>query len=140
MLVYPKTVIMTGGGNDVIQTPGLQADCRRNGANCAALLKRIGETLGALWKKMGDAGVQDVLYVGYSESAGNAGPNAPTPLKNGIAEICAAQTNIRCHILDTTPLVPESGLAIDGIHPLARINNRIAAAILQKLEDEGMRR
>ncbi|MET0339793.1 MAG: hypothetical protein ABW252_02280 [Polyangiales bacterium] len=136
-----KTIIMTGGGNDVIQTPGMQADCKRSGNNCATLLKKIGTELVGMWEKMGAAGVQDVLYVGYSESAGDAGPSAPTPLKNGIAELCAAQTSIRCHILDTTPLVPEfGGLAIDGIHPVAAANDRIAKAIVAKLEAEGIRR
>lgn len=136
-----KTIVMTGGGNDVIQTPFMQGECRRRGAACIALLQKIGATLDQMWKRMGAAGVQDVLYVGYSEGAGDAGPDAPTPLRNGIAEICRSQTTIRCHILDTTPLVgPLGGLAIDGIHPVAAVNRRIAQAIVQKMQAEGMRR
>lgn len=134
-----KTVIMSGGGNDVIQTAGMQEDCKAGGAACAQLLSTVGAALARLWDSMGTAGVQDVLFVGYSANAGDSGPNAPSPLRNGIAQICASATRIRCHILDTTPLVARSDLA-DGFHANRSGNDRVAQSVLRKMEAEGMRR
>jgi lysophospholipase L1-like esterase len=135
-----KTVIMTAGGNDVLQDPGAEADCRRGGAKCKATLKTIAEALGTLWAQMGAAGVQDVVYVGYSENAGKSGPDAANINKNGVAEVCAAQTAIRCHAIDSTPLVPASGLVSDNIHPNKATNDVLARAVYKLLEEKGIRR
>jgi hypothetical protein len=135
-----KTVIMTAGGNDVLQDPGAQADCQRGGAKCKATLKTIGEALGALWHKMGEAGVQDVVYIGYSENAGKAGPDAANATKNGVSEVCAAASNIRCHLIESTPLIAKKDISIDGIHPVQQANDRLAKEILNLMKAEGIRR
>ena len=138
---YPgiKTVIMSGGGNDVIQANGVAADCKVNGPLCAQTLRNIGTALSNLWDQMGAAGVQDVLFVGYSANAGDSGPIAPSVTRNGIAQICAQKTRIRCHIIDPTSFVARSDL-VDGYHLNSAANDRLAQAVWQKMQFEGMRR
>ena len=65
-----ETVIMTGGGNDILIN-GLSADCAAGGEQCAAQLDKIGEGLRALWQQMADDGVRDVIHIQYSSDAGS---------------------------------------------------------------------
>ncbi|MDD9941652.1 MAG: hypothetical protein OXU20_11470, partial [Myxococcales bacterium] len=132
-----KTVIMTGGGNDVLLSPGAQTDCRLGGETCKMTLARIGETLGKMWSDMAEAGVQDVVYVGYSTDAGSAGPAAADLSMNGVQEICDAAP-LNCHTLQATDIV--MGQFADGIHPTSRANDRLAAAILELMAERGVRR
>lgn len=135
-----KTVIMTAGGNDVIQNAALQADCKTNGATCQAKLKDIGAALTSLWKKMGAAGVQDIVYVGYSEAAGGTDPRVANTNTNGTAAACAAITEAHCWSFDSTPVVKKTDLLADGIHPNQGTNDRLAKAVYSLMEEKGVRR
>jgi hypothetical protein len=134
-----KTVVMTGGGNDVIQNPTLQASCMMNGPECKQLGMDIIAALDKLWSEMSDDGVQDVIYIRYSKSASSsssdmdAGPPPPPP------QICL-KGPIRCHSVETTDLVAATDLAADGIHPLVTANQRIAQRVFDLMMSEGMRR
>src|SRR6185369_3462885 len=68
-----KTVVMTGGGNDVIQNPTLQASCMMNGPECKQLGMDIIAELDKLWTEMSDDGVADVIYIRYSKAASSGG-------------------------------------------------------------------
>jgi lysophospholipase L1-like esterase len=133
-----KTVIMAAGGNDIIQTAGMQEDCRNNGNRCKQKLKEIGEALKQLWAKMAANGVQDVVHITYATDAGSSGPYASDASKNGVLEICNAAP-LNCHILETTALV-RGDYILDGIHPTRAANDRIAKAILELMEKRKMRR
>jgi lysophospholipase L1-like esterase len=136
-----KTVIMTAGGNDVLQDPGAQQDCQRGGAKCKNTLRQIGEALRALWTRMGEAGVKDIVYIGYSEHAGGAGAETSNATKNGVGDVCLSMINVRCHLIDSTPLVPKREVSgFDGIHPIRSANDRLAKTIVDLMESEGMRR
>src|SRR5690606_22421842 len=133
-----RTVIMTAGGNDIIQTPGMQADCAKGGDRCKQKLKQIGEALAALWAKMAAAGVQDVVHIMYATDAGSSGDAASDASKNGILEICNAAP-LNCHLLETTSLV-KGDYILDGIHPARGANDRMAKAILELMEKRKVRR
>ena len=98
-------------------------------------LAEISAALDKLWSKMSADGVKDVIYIQYSEDAGatpkeNRGQGKPIP-------IC--QTGpIICHTLATTDLV--MGQLLDGIHPTAAANTRIAKALLKMMEERKVRR
>jgi hypothetical protein len=133
-----KTVVMTGGGNDVLLT-GLQADCAAGGTACQQQLVKIGQGLAALWKQMSADGVQDVIHIEYASTAG-AGLKDPQANKAGLAALCAAvPPPLRCHLLDTDQLVMHD-LMPDGIHPSAAACDRIAQATIDLMKSEGMRR
>jgi hypothetical protein len=133
-----KTVVMTGGGNDIIQNATLQSDCQMGGAMCKMTLDEIGDALNTLWTQMATDGVQDVVYVNYAADVGTVAPSlrgdggVPTPA------ICTTG-KIRCWEYDSTAAVMGQ-IAADGIHPLAAANTRMATEIYALMTSEGMRR
>jgi hypothetical protein len=134
-----KTVVMTGGGNDIIQgSSALQADCKMGGAMCKMTLDQIGDALNTLWTQMATDGVQDIVFVNYSTDVGTVAPSlrgdggVPTPM------ICTTG-KIRCWEYDSTAAVMKQ-IAADGIHPVAAANQRMATEIYALMTQEGMRR
>jgi lysophospholipase L1-like esterase len=135
-----KTVVMTGGGNDIIQNATLKADCDRGGPMCAAQLEKIGMALTELWAQMSKDGVQDVVHVMYSASAGTAMfDRAENNRKLG--EACAAvPPPLRCHLLNTDALITKADMRSDGIHPTDPGYDKIGKAVWDLMVKEGMRR
>jgi hypothetical protein len=131
-----KTVIMTGGGNDIIQSASLKMSCMTGGDDCKQLLMKESAAFDALWTKMADAGVQDIIHVGYATDTGTVDPSVLSVVTT--PPICLTG-RIRCHDLDTTALIMKQ-LAGDGIHPLQAANTRVAKAIVDLMEKEGIRR
>ncbi|MET0341629.1 MAG: SGNH/GDSL hydrolase family protein [Polyangiales bacterium] len=126
-----KTVIMTGGGNDVLI----------GGASGESAGKLIMNELNKLWTTMSEAGVKDIVYIQYSSSAGGAASrgtrvddNAPPPA----IPICQTGPVI-CHSVPTSDIISRSDLA-DGIHPGRAGNRRIAERVLKILEERKIRR
>jgi hypothetical protein len=134
-----KTIVMTGGGNDVIQNPSLSQACMVGGDQCKQLLIQIGQTLDTLWTEMANDGVQDVIYIRYTDNTGTLDPSlqgdkgVPTP------SICLTG-KIWCHSIETTDIVAATDLAADGIHPLAPANDRIAQRVWDTMVQNGCRR
>ena len=133
-----KTVIMTGGGNDIIQVPGLQDDCDAGGEQCGEVVTDILDRLSTLWAEMASDGVQDVIYVMYSTPEGE---NVNFELPDGdSAEVRCENVPapLRCHTLNTVDIV--MGDIPNGIHPSSAGFDRIAVAVYVMMEDRGMRR
>jgi lysophospholipase L1-like esterase len=132
-----KTVIMTGGGNDILQS-GLQADCQMKTDACGQQVIKILDRLSELWTEMAEDGVKDVVYILYAtpmnESVDFALPDGDSAKKR--CENVPAP--MRCHILETLDLV--MGDIPDGIHPSAVAADRIGQAVVDLLEKEGIRR
>jgi len=131
--VNPKilTVIMTGGGNDIMFSGG----CNTTEA-CEASIAMLQKGLDELWTQMAADGVKDVIYIQYSADAGTA-PRNTRPKETKPVPICLTG-KIHCHSLATTELV--MGDLVDGIHPTSRANDRIAKALLELMEARKMRR
>jgi hypothetical protein len=130
-----KTVVMTGGGNDVIQNPGLQSDCDMDGDQCKEFRKNLIAALDKLWTQMASDGVQDIIYVRYAAKSTTMMTGSSTPM---VPAICTSG-KVRCHSLDTTDLV-NGEIALDNIHPLISANDRMAMALVDMMQAEGMRR
>lgn len=127
-----KTVIMTGGGNDIMFTGG----CDTKEA-CEMSVQRISDMLNELWTKMSDAGVQDIVYIQYSKNAGTA-PSENRPATSPTPGICITGP-IRCHTIPTNDEVA-AGDTVDGIHPTRAACDRIATSVLGYMETNGIRR
>jgi hypothetical protein len=132
-----KTIVMTGGGNDVIL--GGITDCNRRGPNCTKRLAEIKDSLIKLWERAAAAGVQDVVYVGYSESAGSTPAEFTNATKNGVGAACLAVTSLNCHVLDSTPIVGRR-LKADGIHPQQAAHRDLAKEVYKLMEERKIRR
>ena len=126
-----STVIMTGGGNDIMFSGG----CNTAEA-CEMSVKKLIEGFDKLWTEMAADGVKDVMLIQYSADAGTA-PQGTRPKMVEEAPICKTG-KIFCHYLPTTDLV--MGSLVDGIHPTSSANDRIAKAVMKMMEERKMRR
>lgn len=133
-----KTVVMTGGGNDIIQVPGLRDDCAAGGMQCSEVVGSILDRLTTLWEEMAADGVQDVIYVQYSNPEGN-NVDFALPNGDGIGPRCADTPEpLRCHRVETLDIV--MGDIPDGIHPSGAAYDRIGQAVYDLMSERGMRR
>jgi hypothetical protein len=134
-----KTVVMTGGGNDIIQSTSLKASCMMGGADCKDLLMKVNARLDQLWTQMAESGVQDIIRVKYATDSGTVADSLlKDPTLATVPPICTTG-KVRCHAVETTDLVMGQRAA-DGIHPLAGANDRMAKAIFDLMAQEGIRR
>jgi hypothetical protein len=142
-----KTVIMTGGGNDVLQE--ILFDCLDSSFDSAPTCKnqidRVAARLTTLWAEMAKDGVQDVLIVGYSNKTAplalgsTAKSIAYTNMK--IPPICdAVPAPLRCTAMDTDMLVPSLTIGFDGIHPTAAGYDALGTVVWDLMQKKGMRR
>jgi lysophospholipase L1-like esterase len=127
-----KTIIMTGGGNDVMFSGG----CDTKEA-CTAFSQMIADGLDELWKKAEADGVTSAVYIQYSRNAGTA-PAETRPDMAAVPKICSGGT-FRCVFIGTTDLIASTD-TVDGIHPTSAGCDRIAARVLEEMEKAGVRR
>ncbi|MCR9141613.1 MAG: SGNH/GDSL hydrolase family protein [bacterium] len=121
-----RTIIMDGGGNNVLQ--GGQDACAANspsqvGAECLAILQTAWDIGAVLLNRMWRDGVQDVVWQGYYELPGsNARLNAALAVGvEGLRDICE-DAPADCTFVDlTTVFRGQSGTVIfDNIHPTTK--------------------
>lgn len=146
-----KTVIMTGGGNDIIASsnPSVLTNCVAFNQACMDEIAKIQQSVEDLMTQMAADGVEDVIYIGYSYTVPPAqdltetsdysrGQTATTCLSDG-----SGPSGLRCHFVDpielstTTPPVP---IGFDGIHPTKAGYDQIAGYVWDRMQAEGVRR
>jgi lysophospholipase L1-like esterase len=137
-----STVIMTGGGNDIIQDKPTDCADSAFGDVCKAQIDKVGARLVKLWDEMSADGVQDVLLIGYTRKASLLlSPLAKSAEYSNttIPPLCqAVKPPLRCHVLDSDTVF--DGATREGIHPTNAGYDKIGAAVWQLMQDEGMRR
>jgi hypothetical protein len=131
-----KTIVMTGGGNDIIQNPTIQSACMTGGDACKMLLQQISDALNTLWTKMADDKVLDIVYIQYASDVGTVDPTLR--MQMAVPSICTTG-RVRCHAVDTTMSVMHQ-IAADGIHPLQAANTRVAKQVYDLMTAQGIRR
>lgn len=127
-----KTVVMTGGGNDLLLTGMTAGGC---GEGCKSTIDKVTERLVKMWDEMAADGVQDVIYIEYSRG----GSNAPgvTYANEVIPPKCAAAP-VRCHFIDSDKFI--NMVLIDGVHPTADGCQKLGKAAFDLMVEKGMRR
>jgi hypothetical protein len=142
-----KTVIMTGGGNDILQE--ILGDCVDSAfdmtATCKNQIDKVAARLSTFWAEMAADGVQDVVIVGYSRKVnplfifGTVSKSVEYSAMK-IDPLCAAvPAPLRCHSFDSDKAVPNLMFS-DGIHPDAAGFDALGAAIWELMKAKGMRR
>lgn len=121
-----KTVVMTGGGNDIILA----------GGDPKTTIPKIAKRLDELWTEMGKDGVQDVVYIEYSEGGTN-GPNVRMGIEQ-VGPVCMNHKALRCHFMLSDPIINKQ--LRDGIHPTDAGYDKIGKAVYDLMVSEGMRR
>jgi lysophospholipase L1-like esterase len=126
-----KTVVMTGGGNDILNSP-----C--TGDACRPLVDQVSDRLTMLIQdEMGMDGVEDVVLIGYTYPS-NMGKHASLDYSIMLSkESCTKNTMPRCHFVDSTQLPI---MLQDGIHPNPAGYDLIGRTVWELMQAEGMRR
>jgi hypothetical protein len=142
-----KTVIMTGGGNDILQE--ILTDCVDTAFDgsptCKNQIDKVAARLVTFWAEMAADGVQDVVLIGYSRKVnpffliGTVSKSVEySALK--IDPLCAAvPAPLRCHSLDSDKAAPNLEF-VDGIHPDEPGFDAIGKAVWELMKSKGMRR
>jgi hypothetical protein len=120
-----KTVVMTGGGNDILMGSG----------GAMATIDKVAVRLSALWEQMHDDGVLDVVYIQYSRGGSNK-----ANVEYGTSKVkpaCAA-ARVRCHYIDSDEFIMMQ--LRDGIHPTDAGYTALGKAVFALMQSEGMRR
>ena len=130
-----KTVIMTGGGNDVL----IGGKPCNTPETCAQTGAKIAGALNELWTQMAHDGVKDIVYIQYAASAGSSPASAREGGGTPAVPICTTG-KIVCHSIPTTDIIPRSRLGTDGIHPDATGNRLIAERVLKTMGERKVRR
>lgn len=145
-----KTVVMTGGGNDILQDFSVSASCSDPNIDtmpaCKTRIDEVAARLQALWAEMAADGVRDVVVVGYSRKAKTFLGGAPLSKSveySGmkIQPICdSVPKPLRCHTMDSDMVVPDLALRSDNIHPDDPSYTKLGQVVYKLMEEKGMRR
>ena len=127
-----KTVVMTGGGNDLLLTGMTAGGCAEG---CMSTIDKVTDRLKMMWDEMAADGVQDVVYIEYSRG----GTNEPgvSYANKIIPPVCAAAP-VRCHFIDSDTIIMME--LIDGVHPTASGCQKLGKAVFDLMVEKGMRR
>jgi hypothetical protein len=125
-----KTIVMTGGGNDI-----LTSSCADEA--CNSIVDDVGKRLETLLLDMNDAGVQDVVIIGYTYPADMTKHESLDHSREVSLKTCVPTSMPRCHFVDSSKL---DFMLQDGIHPNAAGCDLIAKTVFDLMTSEGMRR
>jgi GDSL-like Lipase/Acylhydrolase family len=140
-----KTVVMTGGGNDILQEILLQCVDGAFAETCQAQIDKVAARLTTFWAEMAADGVQDVIVIGYSRKTnplflGTTSESIEYSAKK-IDPLCAAvPAPLRCHSFDSDKAAPNLTFMFDGIHPDGAGYDAIATGVWELMKSKGMRR
>lgn len=142
-----KTVLMTGGGNDILQDIGVHLQCVDSAFDgsdtCKKRIDEVADRLATLWAEMAEDGVQDVVIIGYTRKAGLIGPLSKSANYSAtkIQPLCEMVPEpLRCHVFDPDEHVPNLTLRVDGIHPNTASYDAIGEALWEQMQEWGVRR
>lgn len=127
----PETVIMNGGGNNVIR--GNIKNCVRQSSKCDLVLENTLNAIYSLWQQMHNDGVKKIIYVGVhylDKPFKNLNPIVDKAMDS--INIYHKKMNVR--FVDTRRTFEKPGLLLfDGIHPNQAGSEEIAKLILNQL-------
>ncbi len=127
-----KTVVMTGGGNDILsrQCPGA----------CEDIVDQISARLAELRTQMGEDGVEDVIIVSYGYPADQSRHASLDYSRGLLAQQCRKDVPApRCHYID--PVEELAGkIRGDGIHPTDEGYDILGQMVWDLMQADGVRR
>jgi len=125
-----KTVVMTGGGNDILTSPCVDDACQ-------PIVDDVVLRLNELMVQAGEDGVEDIILIGYTYPA-DMGKHASLDYSIMLSkETCTKDSKPRCHFIDSTELAITLQ---DGIHPDAAGYDLIGETVWALMQAEGVRR
>jgi hypothetical protein len=132
------TVVMTGGGNDILQNPLLLIDCPALGQSCKDVLDMVGKAYEELGKQMAADGVQDLIVINYTRNTAIGSMPVDYSWETQ-ADYCANMSPVDCHMIDPDEVTGGTMLR-DGIHPTDAHYDLIAQSVYDLMVERGIRR
>ena len=129
-----NTVIMDGGGNDVL---GNRGNCQNTfNDNCKKTIDDAINQMGELWNQMLADGVEKVYFLTCHYPVGwSAGFNQAVDYGyEAVTNLCA-NADIECHVSDPRAAFAERNdvLIWDGVHPTDKGSEIMADLIMEKM-------
>jgi lysophospholipase L1-like esterase len=132
-----KTVIMTGGGNDILLGNVLCTVAWSE--SCNQTVRDVAAALAEMRMEMADAGVEDVVIVGYGYPTNEVVKPGLDLARELTTEMCKATDTPRCHSID--PVEEIAGkLIFDGIHPTPEGYDILGQMTWDLLQERKLRR
>jgi lysophospholipase L1-like esterase len=126
-----KTVVMTGGGNDV-----LNSSCT---GTCQEVVDKVSARLDMLFADMGTNGVQDIVLISYGYPADTTRHASLDYSRSKLPEECSKDRMPRCHFIDPVKEL-DGKISSDGIHPTAEGYDILGGMVWDLMQAEHMRR
>lgn len=120
-----KTFVLTAGGIDLAEGPGLGADGNM----------KIEAALTEFFKQFETDGVRDIVYYSYSRATSEQAIQALADVQT---KVCSAQTVVRCHFIDADEIIMR--MLGDAIHPTAMGSRMLAEKAYAIMKEKGARR
>lgn len=139
-----RTVIMDGGGNDIIV--GGQFQCYSFSASCAAIVDEVKQAGLTLLGDMEADGVQNVIWLGnyYTNSVVMTGATgqkkALDSTMEAIEQICDGYTGLECHFVDSREAFQNKPglIKTDGINPTDEGSEILATLIWETMQENNI--
>ncbi|MBF0440993.1 MAG: SGNH/GDSL hydrolase family protein [Oligoflexales bacterium] len=124
-----KTVIMDGGGNDIL---GNKGNCQNQmNDTCKSLIKSIVDTLRGIFELMKEDGVHQIVFLGCHYPMGwNGGFEQSVDYGHTLLEVACSESTVPCMVVDPRQTFKNKSdlLEWDGVHP-----NWNGTAVMAKL-------
>lgn len=133
-----KTVIMTGGGNDILQNPLALLDCPTLGETCKSTIDMIGERYVQMAAEMAADGVQDIIVIGYTRNTLLGA--APTDYSYETIGPTCETAPLNCNTVDPDEVAGGLMELRDGIHPTDANYDLLGEYIYDLMVSQGIRR
>ncbi|HYX32907.1 MAG TPA: SGNH/GDSL hydrolase family protein [Oligoflexus sp.] len=128
-----RTVIMNGGGNDVLANMG---NCRAFNQTCINVIEKATSQGLDLVNQMEADGVERIFFLGYyyTTSLASGLEKAVDYAMSRAATLCE-NTTVRCEVVDTRDIMQGSGnLSWDGIHPSRTGSIKMAQLLWERMQ------
>ncbi|WP_176736429.1 SGNH/GDSL hydrolase family protein [Oligoflexus tunisiensis] len=132
-----RTVIMNGGGNDVLSNMGA---CRAFNQTCIGVIEKAISQGMDLVAQMEEDGVESVFFLGYYYTTTFASglEEAVDYAMSRVPAICAS-TTLRCEVIDTREAMQGAGnISWDGIHPSRTGSIKMARLLWERMQANGI--
>ena len=143
---HVKTVVMTGGGNDILigNRSCITTQAPPASQSCVNTIDRAISAARTLLDQMGKDGVEDVVYFFYPYLPGGGLGGSKDLTKQTldyaiplIQQTCESTALPRCTFVDTRGVIGEEpGDFQDGVHPTVANINKIAGAVWERMVAE----
>ena len=125
-----KTIVMTGGGNDILFDTCVDTACN-------PLVDQVTARLNQLMAEAGMDGVEDIVLIGYTypdDQSKHASLDYSIMVSKST---CRVDMKPRCHFIDGSQL---DLTLLDGIHPNAAGYDLIGKTVWELMQAQGIRR